>query len=85
MNLVAELFHRLIQLVTLLVVVQVILSYVMDPYAPVRRFVDRIVEPLLAPIRRFVPPIGMADFSPLILIIILQVLDMLVSSLLLSM
>ena len=84
MIIIASLFHRFIQLITLLVVVQVILTYVMDPYAPVRRFVDRIVEPLLAPIRRIVPPLGMADFSPLILIIILQILDMLVSSILSS-
>ena len=52
--------------------VYVILSYFMDPYHPVRRFVDRLVEPMLSPIRRVVPLIGMFDFSPFIFLILVQ-------------
>lgn len=59
----------------LLVFVSVVLSYFMDPYHPVRRGVDRIVEPMLSPIRRIVPLVGMLDFSPLILIILIQLLS----------
>jgi YggT family protein len=62
----------------------VILSYFLDPYHPVRRGVDRIVEPLLAPIRRVVPLIGMLDISPLILIILIQLISSLLVRLLLS-
>lgn len=58
----------------LLVFVSVILSYFMDPYHPVRRGVDRIVEPMLSPIRRIVPLVGMLDFSPLVLIILIQLI-----------
>jgi YggT family protein len=47
----------------------------MSPYHPVKQALDRIVEPLLAPIRRFVPLIGMLDFSPLILIILLDLVS----------
>ena len=61
--------------IILLVFVSVILSYFMDPYHPVRRGVDRIVEPMLAPLRRIVPLVGMLDFSPLILIILIQVIS----------
>lgn len=61
------------QLLVLLVIVSVILSYFMDPYHPVRRSIDSVVDPMLAPIRRLVPLIGMLDFSPLILIILIQV------------
>jgi YggT family protein len=68
----------------LLVFVSVILSYFLDPYHPVRRGVDRIVEPLLAPIRRVVPLIGMLDISPLILIILIQLISSLLVRLLLS-
>jgi YggT family protein len=60
------------QVLTFLVLGYVILSYFMSPSHPVRSFVDRLVEPLLAPIRRFVPLIGMMDFSPVILIILVQ-------------
>jgi YggT family protein len=57
-----------------MVLVSVILSYFMDPYHPLRRFLDRIVEPMLAPIRRIVPLVGMLDFSPLILIVLIQLI-----------
>jgi YggT family protein len=62
------------QVFSLLVIANVILSYVMSPYHPVRRTVDNLVEPLLAPIRRVVPSIGMFDFSPLVLIILVQLI-----------
>ena len=59
----------------LLVFASIVLSYFMDPYHPVRRGLDRIVEPMLSPIRRIVPLVGMLDFSPLILIILIQVIS----------
>ena len=67
--------NSLSQLLVLLVIVSVILSYFMDPYHPIRRAIDSVVEPLLAPIRRVVPLLGALDFSPLILIILIQVVS----------
>jgi YggT family protein len=63
------------QLLVLLVIISVILSYFMDPYHPIRRSIDSVVEPMLAPIRRVVPLLGMIDLSPLVLIILLQLLS----------
>ena len=57
------------------IVVQVVLSYFMDPFHPVRRFIDRIYEPLYAPIRRILPKTGMLDFSPFVLIILLTIIE----------
>lgn len=72
------------QLLVLLVIVSVILSYFMDPYHPVRRSIDSVVEPMLAPIRRVVPLIGMLDFSPLILLILIQLISNLIIRFLIS-
>ena len=72
------------QILVLLVFVSVILSYFMDPYHPIRRGVDNIVQPLLNPIRRVVPLLGMLDFSPLVLILLIQLVKNLLISLLLS-
>jgi YggT family protein len=80
----AQIIHRLIQLCVLVVLVQAILSYFVDPFNPVRRFIDRLVNPFLAPIRRVVPLVGMFDFSPLILIILLQILDSIIMYLFVS-
>lgn len=74
-SLLIQIINILAQFFVLLVIVKIILSYFMDPYHPVRQTIDNLVEPLLAPIRRVVPLIGMFDFSPLILIILVQILS----------
>jgi YggT family protein len=63
------------RLLTIVVVVDVIVSYFLPPYNNVRIFLDRIVNPMLAPIRRIIPPVQMIDFSPIILLVILQVVE----------
>ena len=54
-------------------IVQAVLSWV-SPYSPVAPLFDAITRPFLRPIRRFVPPLGNVDLSPLVLIVVLQVL-----------
>ena len=76
--------NALSQLLVLLVIVSVILSYFMDPYHPIRRSIDGVVQPLLDPIRRVVPLIGPLDLSPLVLIILIQVVSNLLIRLLLT-
>lgn len=61
-----------------IVIIDVVLSYFVPPFNPLRSVLDRIVQPMLDPIRRVLPPTGMLDFSPLLLLIILQVLNNLV-------
>jgi YggT family protein len=48
----------------------------------VRLALDRILEPLLNPIRRIIPSAGMMDFSPLILIVLIQLLSRIIVSVL---
>lgn len=67
--------NALSQLLVLLIIISIILSFFMDPYHPIRRAIDGVVDPMLAPIRRVVPLVGMLDFSPLVLIILIQVLS----------
>lgn len=63
------------QVVSLLIIVYVVLSFFMSPYHPIRQTVDRLVEPLLAPIRQILPRTGMIDFSPMVVLILVQVLS----------
>jgi len=62
-----------IRISLLVVIAYVFISYFLDPYHPIRRNLNRIVDPLLAPIRRVLPPVGMIDFSPLVLLILIQI------------
>jgi YggT family protein len=59
-------------LLVVLIILDAVLSYFMSPFHPVRRFLDRILSPMLNPIRRAVPLVGMFDLSPLILILLIQ-------------
>ena len=81
---IVNLISRIIQILIFVVIIQAVLTYFLPPYHPVRRFFDRLVEPILSPIRRVIPPIGMVDLSPLILIIALQVLNMIIRNILFS-
>ena len=76
-----ELIRWLINLLTILVILYVVLSYLLSPYHPVREAVDKVVEPMLAPIRRIMPFTGGVDFSPVVLILIIQLVGRLILSL----
>jgi YggT family protein len=62
------------QAITLLMLAYAILSWVAKPWNQIRVFVDRLSEPMLAPIRRVVPLVGMVDISPLVLILLVQLI-----------
>ena len=72
------------QVLTWVVIASALLSFVASPYHPVRQALDRVVEPMLRPIRRILPSTGSLDFSPLVLILLLELVSRLLSSLLLS-
>jgi YggT family protein len=55
------------------VVVQAILSWV-NPQTPLGPVFDALTRPFLRPLRRVLPPIANVDLSPLVLLIVLQVL-----------
>ncbi|GAB4492916.1 MAG: YggT family protein [Anaerolineales bacterium] len=82
--LLIQLIGLLVQAIPLLVIVYIVLTYIFDPYHPVRMALANIVEPMLAPIRRVVPLIGMLDISPVILILLVQLLGNFLISILLK-
>ena len=77
-QIIASLIDFLANLLFLLIIIHVILTYVMAPYHPVRRWIDSIVEPLLMPIRRVLPPIAGLDFSPVVLIVLIRIISSLI-------
>jgi YggT family protein len=76
----AQIVSTLANIYVWIVIASILMSYFVDPYHPVRRGVDNLVRPLLDPIRRVVPPVGMFDFSPLVLIVLIQVFSNLIVS-----
>ncbi|HKI53941.1 MAG TPA: YggT family protein [Anaerolineales bacterium] len=65
-----------------IVIISVLLTWIIrDPYHPVRQGVDSLVRPLLEPIRRIMPPTGMFDFSPIVLLLLIRVVTIVLVSL----
>ena len=66
---------RLIDVYSLIIVAAVVVSWTnVPPDHPAVRLLHRLTEPVLAPIRKVLPPMGGMDFSPLVLLIGLRVL-----------
>ena len=59
------------------VIVQAILSWV-GPYSGASPVLDAATRPFLRPVRRFVPLIANIDLSPLVLLLLLQILLILI-------
>ena len=58
---------------TLIILADVLVGYFLDVFHPIRQFLDSIVQPFLVPIRKFLPPSGGLDFSPLVLFILVEI------------
>ena len=78
----------LLRLLSIVVIVQVVLSWLVAfnvvnlQQAFVRALytgMDRMTEPLYRPIRRILPDFGGLDFSPIVLLLLVQVVSMLVT------
>jgi YggT family protein len=78
----------LLRLLSIVVIVQVILSWlvsfnVVNLQQPFVRALytgmDRMTEPLYRPIRKILPDFGGLDFSPIVLLLLIQVVSMLVA------
>jgi YggT family protein len=78
-----EIVGYLINIVVMLVIVQFVLSLLIafnvvnmhnNFVAAIWSAVNALLEPILAPIRRIMPNTGAIDFSPLVLIVVLQII-----------
>jgi uncharacterized protein YggT (Ycf19 family) len=87
---VASFLESLIQVYTIVIVAYILRSLVQSagmriPYnaftGAVMKFLTDAVEPYLAFFRRFIPPLGPFDLSPIVAILVLQIVGGIVVSL----
>ncbi|MBB3034086.1 YggT family protein [Alteriqipengyuania lutimaris] len=89
--------YRIIELLTNVLVMLIIVQFVIglllafnvvsrgnDFVLAVYRSINSLLEPVLGPIRRIMPQTGAIDFSPLVLIIGLQIMLIILSSIIRS-
>ena len=58
----------------LLIFARILYSWFADPHSRVLHFLIRATEPVLGPFRRIIPPVGMFDISPIIVLFLLDLL-----------
>jgi YggT family protein len=73
----------------LLILARIIFSFLrVDPYhptwGPILRFVYNTTEPVMAPVRRLLPPMSGLDFSPMIVLILAGIVRQVLVQLLIS-
>jgi YggT family protein len=91
MGLLFLLLDRVFQIFSALILIRVLLSWarVFGLNQPIVRTLDRTVHqltaPIIDPIRRVMPPAGGLDLSPLIALLLLQVVNQLLHTVLLGM
>ena len=72
---IGGLLAALIQLMILAILARAVLSwFVRDPNNPIMQALNSITEPILEPLRRIMPRMGMMDFTPLVAIIVLSII-----------
>jgi uncharacterized protein YggT (Ycf19 family) len=83
---VQQFVHVFILVYIFLILAYIIMTWVRLPYSPwlnrVQRFLYDVCDPYLRLYRRFLPPLGPLDLSPMVGVIVLGVLDRVVVSLL---
>ncbi|ABM24165.1 YggT family protein [Shewanella putrefaciens] len=62
-----------------MLIIRAILSWFNQGYNPIVMVMDQLTEPLLAPVRRIIPPIGGLDLSVMLVIIGMNFINMLLA------
>ncbi len=78
---IAELLSLTLNLFLVAILAQVVLSWVAQgTHNPLTSTLYSLTEPVLRPVRRFIPPIGGMDLSPLVVLLSIPLIKMLVVS-----
>jgi YggT family protein len=81
----SQLIKLVFTLYSLAIVARALLPlFRVDPYYPVMRFLIQITEPVLAPLRQHIPPIGTLDITPMVALLLLWLLECLIQTILLT-
>ena len=71
----------IIQLLALAILVRALLSWVRpDPYNPIVRALNSITDPIIEPLRRIIPRMGMNEITPMVAMFLLFCLAEIVRS-----
>jgi YggT family protein len=84
-GLIGGILYALLSLYSLLILLRILFSWVTVSYSNrFMRFLVNVTDPLLVPLRRMIPPVGMFDISPIVAFFIIMLLQAAVKAVFLS-
>ena len=80
MALIFSILSTVLWIMEIAIVIRALLSW-FDPAMnnPISQFLVQLTEPIIAPIRRVIPSIGMIDISPMVAILVILILQQMLS------
>jgi YggT family protein len=73
MGLLLKIIYYAFEFYSMALVIFILMSWFPKAYETgVGRLLSKICQPYLEPFRRFIPPIGMIDISPIVALLVLQ-------------
>ena len=72
---VGHLIFGALAIYALLIFMRIVVSWGASPHNRLLHFLIRTTEPVLGPFRRIIPPLGMFDISPIIVLLLINLLQ----------
>lgn len=64
-----------VNVISVILILNALISFApLEPWHPVRRFLNQLAEPIVRPFRNIIPPVGMFDLSVMVALIVVQLL-----------
>lgn len=83
MSFVQQFLNLLFLALEMAILIRILMSWIpnLNPDNPIVQIIRSITDPILEPARRLIPPVGGLDFSPIVVLLLLSVLQSLLSRL----
>ncbi|HEX8150399.1 MAG TPA: YggT family protein [Pyrinomonadaceae bacterium] len=82
---VGFIIYGILAMYSLMIFMRIVISWGVGPHNRLLHFLIRATEPLLAPFRRLIPPVGFFDLSPIVVLFLLDLFERAVRATLLRM
>lgn len=77
MQILVTLIVTLADVLSIIIVAEALLSWFLPPFHPIRETLGRILQPIYSPIRQVIPAIGGIDITPIVALLLIQLIQQL--------
>jgi YggT family protein len=78
MYIIRTIIVTLANILSFVIIADALLSWILPPYNSIREALGRVLQPLYGPVRRLVPPLGGIDFTPVVALVLIQVIEQII-------